>query len=775
MAKFPPDDQMELGNATKGAHMDDNELRQIKRRTSPIGRIALILVLGGAGALGYAYYRQDQAYEARWTIWNQAQDAKSRDEFLTSIRNDLGVTTFEEVKISYIRKIAQYHDAASVPALVAELDKENNNVRGEAAIALAAIGSPAGDAAKGKLLEVLPKTDIAHRAQVVWALAVLHEARAANEIIAEFSAGHLQDQPGFDPKVIADALGPTRLASPELTDAAKASIAVRTLVASALSETASTDAVEPLIRILKTAKPGVEAELIRTAATGLGRIGDARAGEPLFELLANDPSMRQSILDAMKKSIGAKGLARLLPMAKTDDLKLSLIKMLRETHDPAAADALATELASQNTDTRLEAALGLAEINDARGTDILVLAASGDDNNKAISAIDALRELHSPKAAQLTRILGDHPERRAAVLKALGTSGSPEAGPVLTKELSGDDIEVALNALGDLRYEPAYKKILELAKRPKNMEFAVITGANEVPYRNRRKAIEALGRYGKADSAATLMTIVEDAKDDLRLREAAGESLGLVADEAMLHTILAKVKNDAVEPITRRCLVQAFWHKPNRAIAKELIALLDAKQPEEIRRAAAIAIGYAADPENDAKLIELLGAPDKRRDAAFAVLLGGSDDAAMNLVGVLETDRDLREVIEFAVANSESDELQLLTPALFENGEVFRRIRVAQALRDGKGDVHVGLPLLNFASRLRSGWPGAQGVTAAFVREKLYAALTGSDAGLRVAAANILGDMNERGLLIRARDSEGQGAQDARAKLRELNLGPTAH
>ncbi len=87
---------------------------------------------------------------------------------------------------------------------------------------------------------MLPLTDARDKAQVVWALAVLKEQAAVPDILAEFSAGHLQNlenldkTPSFDPKVIIDVVGPQKIASNELLTHKDKS--VRTLVAAALSE-----------------------------------------------------------------------------------------------------------------------------------------------------------------------------------------------------------------------------------------------------------------------------------------------------------------------------------------------------------------------------------------------------------------------------------------------------------------------------------------------------------------------------------------------------------
>jgi HEAT repeat protein len=588
--------------------------------------------------------------------------------------------------------------------------------------------------------------------------------------------------------VIADVLGPTRLATlasgtpcppppapgangaPAAAPAPPAgcvTVAVRTLIAQALAEAASPEAVTPLIRLLEDSDP----EVVRTAAAGLGRTGDPAAGAPLFALLSRHPDMQQSIFDAMSRSIGARGMAQLLSAASDPALKLRLVEMLRRTHDPAAAESLTAQLAATDPAIRAAAALGLAELGDPHAVPALVEIAKGDNENAAQNALDALRALHAPvPSAELFAMLEAHPGRRAAVLHAVGASGDSSAGPFLERELAGEDVETALVALGELRYEPAYRQILAMVTRPRDIDFTEPSPANENAYRNRRKAMESLGYYGKPDAIPALLTVIEDAEDDARLRATAGETLGILADEATMRTVLEKIRNSSLDEASRRYYAQALWQKPNRTLAADLVTLLEGSLPGEVQRAVSLAVGYAADASVDARVNALFGNADKAREAMFAVVLGGSEEGATRLLTYLKDNPDAREVIDFALNSEDNDAFNVLLPEMFDSGAVFRRMRVAQVLRDGtETGGHYSTPWQRLFERLNVGWSGPHGITAAVIREKLYAAMTGTDASLRSLAADILGDMGERGLLIRARDSRGVGSMEAREKLRTLN------
>lgn len=759
-------------------HDDDRDLRRIKRGTSWFGRISALLLVVGACVLAFLWWKQNEAEKHKWDIWESAQTAPSRDAFLAAITADLTKTRFEDVQLAYIGKIQEYRYADAVPTLILMLSDDDQPVRGDAALALAAIGLPGAESAKAKLLEVLPSMNVAQEAKVIWALAILRESGAADKIIQAFSDGRLQQQEGFDPKIITDVLGIPRLAG--LT-ASTNSVAVRTLAAMALGEAASAEAVDPLIRLL--ADP--DAEVVRQAAAGLGRTGDPRAAPPLFALLARRPGVKQSILDALRKSTGARGLAALVSGATDPVIKREIASMLRDTHDPGAADALMGLGNDPDEETKLTAALGLADLGDARAVPFLLALAGGTNETAAQDSIDALRGLRSSEAGTaLVPLLSQFLSRHAALLRAIGASGNAAACDALWAEVhpngvaddAVDDTEAALVAVGDLRCESAYPKLLDLLKRPENINYSLPSLATENSYRNRSKAAEALAFYGNVEALAPLRVVVEDGADDIRIRLAAAISVGRLADETTLRDIVAKVKDGATDPQIRQFYAQSLWQKPTRALGADLLALFGQAGgvPAEVSRAAALAVGYGADPANDARLMEMLDTEATRRDAAFAIALGGSPEAATKLVVLLGTDRDLREVMQLAFQSQDSDDLELMTVDMFTSGAVMRRLGAAQVLRVGQGDNRFGLAWTKLLERLKTGWGGPGGATARFAREKLYAALIGDDAAVRVVVADLLGDMNERGMLFRARDAGGVGAAEARAKLREMNTGTTA-
>ncbi|MDB4987379.1 MAG: repeat protein [Myxococcaceae bacterium] len=749
---------------------DDEIMRRMNRKTSPVGRVVGILIVGGALGLGYWAYQSNISYENRNQLLEQASSLQG-EPLLEALRGAYGQSEHDDVKERILLNLGKFQDPKAVPLMIQALD-EPGIVRRSAARALAHIGSPMADPAKSKLVEVLPKTDVTDKPQVVWALAVLKEPSAVPDILTEFSAGHLQNledldgNPSFDPKVIIDVVGPQRIASDDMIKNPNKSI--RALVAAALAESAAPSTVEPLIKLLNDE----DLEVVKQAAAGLGRTGDPRAGGPLFDLLKQKPSMRQGVLDSLARSTSAPDIAKLLASTESVDLKRSLVSLLRDSHDPRVVDTFAGLVNDADEDIRQTAALGLADNGDPRAVAPLLVAIKAEDRTTALDALDALGLVAKPQVGDaLLPLLKESPGRTASIIKAIGKSGNPKAGAAIAKYMDGDDREAAAYALADLKYTPVYPKLLAELKRPKDVDFSKPSVTTEEIVRNREIAIRALGRFGKLDAVPGLMTLIEDGTDSAKLRAIAGTVLGQLADQKAIATIIEKAKNSSLDEATRSYYVQGLWQADAQALSGQLAELLQPSQPAEVRRSAALAMGYAADPANDQLLLDMLKNPALKREAAFAIVLGGNEAAATELYKQIDSDRELREVLQDFLMADDTDFFNLITAQLFANGEIFRRLTVAETLRHGKGELTFSYPWTQTIARLKGGWSGAGGLSPREVRAKLYEALRGQEPKKRHMAAEALSAMKERGLLIRSRDEAGPGQQEARETLLRDNRG----
>src|SRR5690606_29153199 len=148
-------------------------------------------------------------------LFDEIAHMTDRDAQLRALTDALGQISNEDLRVRILRNLGHYRYAPAVPAIIEQLDSRGV-VRRHAAAALARIGSPAADAAKGKLLEVLDDTDVRDRAQVVWTLAVLRESRASDAILEAFRTGLISKIEDYDPRAVAETLGTARPTSDEL-------------------------------------------------------------------------------------------------------------------------------------------------------------------------------------------------------------------------------------------------------------------------------------------------------------------------------------------------------------------------------------------------------------------------------------------------------------------------------------------------------------------------------------------------------------------------------
>jgi len=772
------DDDLAAASSAVAGLDDDQALKQIGRRTGWFGRITALAMVTGVLGLGAMYYHRTSVGEAQSEAYERLQGpvadggAESEADFLSAVRAMLadGIAD-NDLRSEMITELGEHRDVDAVPLLIPMLDT-GGLMRADAARALARIGSPAADVAKPDLLRVLPSCDERDRTPVVWALAVLNEPAASDAIVDEFALGHLSGQFGFDPRIISTVLGPARLAT--LTE--HENPGVRVLVAQALSEIGTVEVIEPLTQLLNNTEN--EDTIRRQAAAGLGRIGDPRAAAALFAAMASAPNMRVVVVDALRRSTGARGLGILLTSATDEETQLQLATMLRNTHDPASADPLASLLGHSNELVRIEASRGLAALGDVRAVPVLLTLAGGTSLNTARDALDDLKLVTSPDVAPaLIPMLEGDPfmGRRSGVMAALGHTGSPEAARALMGHLDGDDMPTAAAALADLDSDEAFTALLRIVPRPGDEDWAQYDGmcgvTHEPELNLRTGAIRALGRFGRPDPGAVeaLTTVVEDPQDDVRLRSEAGAALGGLADDTVLELLIGKIQQTDLDEAARRFYLNALWQHPSQALSGRLLDMIEnPATPPDVRRPAAIAVGYTADPANDARLIAML-AGDLRRDAAFAILLGGSDAAAEALGASLASDPDLKDALQQGLVHAETDWFNLIRTDTWDSGEVHRRLRVARILNGLEGEQRFGLPWTETMTRLQGGYGGHLGLRTAEIRSRLYADLTGDDADVRALAADVLGAMTEMGLLMAARDAGGAGATEARAKLMEIN------
>src|SRR5258706_9388136 len=274
-------------------------------------------------------------------------------------------------------------DKSAVPLAINTLTQIDHRIRGVAAQVLAYFGSPDGDSGKDPLQKALLEADESDRPQITWALVTLHDPSVFEKAMDLYRAGHLTKVqrlgggPAFNPEDIAKLVTLDAIAgmASDPINAGEKGESVRQLIANIISRNAAPKYTDTLIKLVKD--PVID--VAREAATGLGKIADAKARGPLLEALTKaDKDNRQKFLEALRDGIGGEGLVIALGSVSRDKAETTwhqnkqLFDMLRKIADPREANALVQYLGTKLfIHWETEAALRLAEVGDLRAVPYL--------------------------------------------------------------------------------------------------------------------------------------------------------------------------------------------------------------------------------------------------------------------------------------------------------------------------------------------------------------------------------------------------------------------
>lgn len=794
---------------------DDDEVRKINRRVSPVGKVLGLLVVLGVGGAGYFAFQSSREQAAQETARVEGNAAIQRMLNETTDRAQLPAKVRElyerykasdEVRMACRRLLASLHDTTAVPMMIDGLRRRGNERR-QAALALAEIGLPAAASAKDALMAALPDTDERlDRADVTWALVVLQEGRAWDMVVKMLSEGKLQavrdleNRPFFDPALVSRLAGTARLIqlATDTTGTPQQQTARKRIAASALSEMGTPEVYDILTRL--ATDPDVEVATL--AAIGLGRTGDARAAQPVLRFLNAQPDQRERVLNTLAQNSGAPGLAVIGRDATDITTRKMATRLLQELQDPSAGDglfAIANSIPPTTTDVnlqeiRVKAIFGLADIGDPRAAEGLLEIAKKPigapfDANRDMEAKQAIDKLiRIPGAAVrvkdgLLEILPRADFMRTQVLLALGATGDASLGPQVARYLTDEQAqEGAARAVARLHYAPGIATLKGQIRRPPNVRMNEQTIANEALYIKRRNAIRGLAWSNEARLAPDLMRIVEDSQDEPRLREDAGNTLATLADDATLQQIATRAM-DTTKPVdVRRFYMLSLRARSTPQIATQLVsAYIKPGEDAFLMRFAAIAAGFGGDEATATALRPLLASADAnvRLNAGIASVLLGGESLTNALIDALAANQDFGALIqpEFVTRGSQTAgptmmeplDLMPLTEAMFTNGAVYRRIDSALQLERGRGAAHFDFGIQWLRTRLKAGWDHPIGISAYSVRAKLREAAQGNDPARRATALRIFRSLNDRGSLLFLRRQTGDGAEAARRALLEMN------
>jgi HEAT repeat protein len=243
---------------------------------------------------------------------------------------------------------------------------------------------------------------------------------------------------------------------------------VRQGTAEALGKLGDARAVEPLIAQLTDDDSGVR----QGAAAALGELGDARAVEPLIAQLKDDDSgVRHGAVVALGMLGDARVVEPLIARLKDDDsgVRRGAAVALGKLADARAVEPLIARLKDDDYRVRRAAAVALGKLADARAVEPLIAQLKDDDSGVRHGAAAALGNLGEPAVEPLiARLTDDNAGVRHGATVALGKLGDSRAVEPLIARLTDDNAgvrhgaTVALGKLGDSRaVEPLIARLTD--------------------------------------------------------------------------------------------------------------------------------------------------------------------------------------------------------------------------------------------------------------------------------------------------------------------------
>ncbi len=300
------------------------------------------------------------------------------------------------------------------------------------------------------------------------------------------------------------------------------------------------------------------------AAESLGKLGDARAVEPLINALHHsDGDIRSSAADALVE-LGGVGAVEPLITALRDpvgDVRLRAAYVLGKLGDARAVDPLITALYDPNEDVCRRASAALVELGNPQAVDPLIAALrdpNGDvrrhaayilgelgDTRAIESLIAALRDsdrvvrLHAAAALVQLRDVGVQP--LIAALHDSDVEVRFRAAVALTK-LGDEAVEPLIAALRDTN-EDVRQRIIDILGKLRDVRSVepLIAALHDPMWSVRKSAAIALGQLEDKQAVESLIIALRD--PDGNVRSSAATALGRLGDGRATNSLIAALSD----------------------------------------------------------------------------------------------------------------------------------------------------------------------------------------------------------------------------------------
>jgi len=351
---------------------------------------------------------------------------------------------------------------------------------------------------------------------------------------------------------------------------------VRANAAAGLGLNEVSDAVEPLITLLRSDDEDIVRE---RAATALAQIGDPRAIDPLIDALDDSGTW----------------------------IRNRVAYVLGASKDPRAVEPLLELLNHEDDSTQGVAAWALGAIGDDRAFDPLLGLLRDPNPSVRGNAAWALGEFADERAIDplLNQLTDEAPQVRAKCAWALGNLGELTGDTRMVDALIG-----MLDDFGEARTQAAHLFVSQYAAealmqigtqegkeavtawRPianeRLMPYRVQDGIRGLRHRDLQTREQAI-QYLKELGSAAVPALIEALKEvNTRLRQGAAQTLGILGDERAVHPLLMALADPDVGVWSQATAALAKLATSDAAIEALQISLRSEKR--RVQQGAAIAL-----------------------------------------------------------------------------------------------------------------------------------------------------------------------------------------
>lgn len=781
---------------------DDDDFKLPPNRTWLWALIAVVL-LAAAGGGGYYFYLQQQASRELEELLATSAELPP-DQRAAALRKVLAADNVHtSFRLDAAQQLGKMGDTKAIPVLMDVID-DPEELSQAAAVSLGKMADAdvmgQGDIARARE-KIFPQLQAAQgmaRTQFAFSLALLEDERCIEPLLQ----GYIENEQarsieGLNARLIAQFASQQKLIELTLSD----DPAVKMFAAQALGEKGARDAEDALVNLLSDDNPSV----IQSAAESLAKVAPTRAGPELIKLMNKQPDMQSALVVALRDAVGAPGLQPIYENTEDWDFKLRLIQHVRAPPppgreqppdvprgigDPRAGD-MCYHLYNNHPGPQIQREMGLwclEELGDERAAEGLFKVASEpftpERDNIIDDSIKSIGNLKLPGAQEfLLDLLKQGKGRPATILGALGRVADASIGNKVepfthcpeADVLSGGacDRETALRVLGRLGWGKALDLLVETAERHPDDKVATRIESRDIwqefRLRDRIGAFEGLAHLGDPEAVPLLMETMEDTEDDPQIRLEAARALAYSANDEAVSTILAKIRDDDLDTETRKYYIAALWHHPTREAVDDMINFIaDETTSPSLLMAAGFAIGEAGQEMVDQERLQSLLAQRSTEHlvpAALAALMAGNPETIRVLLEVFESRMGVESQVRDRYAGPQGHAVYL-TPAMFESGRIYQRLRNAEFIQEVNTSQH-GWAWQHLIDRMLRGTVSApNGMSPYEIREQLAEDVRSSeDSDVQRMAAVALLRMGFRGYVLALAAEGGPGSEIARRVL----------